>query len=183
MPSAGIRALAALILVAAGTSIAAPAAAQTISQALLRVHSTILFYPTGTKSFDLDLLVSTSGYSQVWETEANTINPLPLRLYVAKSATASAETLAALRSALNAGQIGIQQSCVVNQGFIVQGTVEITWYGRNLRRNQFTVVMSDRPSDLPPCPPDLCGILQAIKTYARALTPLNGIPLLHCPGP
>jgi hypothetical protein len=182
MPSAGIRALATLILAATGL---APAAAQTISisQALLRVHATTHMYATGDKSSDLDLLVSTSGYSQVWEARANSIDPLQLRLYSAKAATASADALATLRAALNAGQIGIQQSCVVDQGFTFQGTVDITWYGRHQRRNDFTVVMSPGPSDLPACPTDVCDILKAIDAYGKALTRLNGIPLLHCPGP
>jgi VCBS repeat-containing protein len=182
MPTPGIRTLAALaVFIAGGAAAAVPATSQTVSQALLRVHTTVQDYTSGTKWFDQDLFVSTSGFSQAVGTFGNTLDPLGLWLYTADTATASHQALSALRTALDAGHIGIQQSCVLDPSFPDQGTVELTWYGRNRRRNLLTVAIDTVPPEQVTCPPDLCQILLAIQTYTFTVHKLRGFNL-RCAG-
>jgi hypothetical protein len=181
MQTPGFRTLAVLVAFITGGVTAVPAAAQTVSQALLRVHTTVEDFTSGNKWIDEDLFVSNSGYSQAVGTYGNTLDPLGLWLYTANTAIASHEALAALRTALDLGHIGIQQSCVLNPLFPDQGTVELTWYGRNRRRNVLTVVVDTVPLDQVTCPPDLCEILAAIKTYGATVHKLHGYNL-RCAG-
>jgi hypothetical protein len=174
MQTQGFRTLAALIVFIAGGVTAVPAVAQTASQSLLRVHTAVESGGTGTglSWIDEDLFVSTSGHSQAVGTYRNDTT-LGLWLYRANTARASAQALSALRSALDAGHIGIQQSCTLNPMFISSGTVELTWYGRNGRRNDLTVVLDNRPPEQVACPPDLCEILVAINNYSSTVHKLH----------
>jgi hypothetical protein len=181
MQTPGIRTLAALVVFIAAGVTAVPTVAQTVPQSLLRVHTTVEDYTSGTKWIDEDLFVSNSGYSQAVGTFGNTLDPLGLWLFTANTATASHEALSALRTALDLGHIGIQQSCVLDPLFQERGTVELTWYGRNRRRNVLTVVVDTVPPEQVTCPADLCEILLAIEIYGSTVHKLHGFNL-RCAG-
>jgi hypothetical protein len=181
------RGLAAFLLLAGAAGGAARAAAQApVVHALLRVHSALI-YPssTGQGGVDGDLFISTEGYTQGVFTNRNTT--AERWLSQPSNGQASPRQLAALRLALDVNQVGQQQgSCVLVPHFVIVGTYDLNWYGsKNLRRSHLTVYLVEgAPPDTPPCPPEVCQILQAIIAYEDAvLQPGPGAYLGPCPAP
>jgi hypothetical protein len=179
--------LAAFLLLAGAAGAAARAAAQEpVFHALLRVHSALI-YPSssGQGGVDGDLFISAEGHTQGLFSNGNTT----AERWLSQPSTgqASPGQLAALRSALEVNQVGLQQgSCVLLPHFVIVGTYDLNWYGsKNVRRSHLTVYLVEgAPPDTPPCPPEVCEILQAIIAYEDAvLQPEPGAFLGPCPAP
>lgn len=76
------------------------------------------------------------------------------------------EPLAQLKQALVAARAGVRTSCLFDRSDSPTDTYEITWYGRNARQNQFTVVFGPPDSTtLPPCPAEVSELIGAIGSY------------------
>jgi hypothetical protein len=59
-------------------------------------------------------------------------------------------------------RIGFLESCQNRGTGIFEARYEVTWYGRNGRRNQFVVVHSAAETGLPACPPEADRIVSVI---------------------
>jgi hypothetical protein len=78
----------------------------------------------------------------------------------------SSAPLARLKGALAAARAGIQASCIVLRSAPPVDIFEITWYGRNARQNQFTVVFGPiEAAALPPCPVEVPALVAALVNY------------------
>jgi hypothetical protein len=173
-PAAAVVA-APIVVLAAGFGSAAYA--QGAPRPLLRVHATLTLDAHGRAFFDEDLLVAVTGYSQGQQTTGHNDDLLAGWLYSPGSATGSPQQLAELQTALGAGRIGLLSgTCQVVPQFVTQGTIELTWYGRGLRRSDLTVVFEPTQGDVPQCPRAVCAILAAIDVYAHSVLGLEGLP-------
>lgn len=178
--------LAAFLLLAGGVGGVAPAAAAQeplVLHPLLRVHSEITYQnSSGQGPEEGDLFVSAEGYTQGVVT--NPSHSAQRWLSQPSTGQASPGQLAALRSALDVNQVGLQQGpCVLNPFPLDFGIAEVTWYGsKGFRRNDLTVYIAGHPGT-PPCSPEVCQILQAIGTYATAVLEPTPLRFFTCSAP
>ncbi len=79
----------------------------------------------------------------------------------------TASELATLGAALAVSRVGRQGTCALAaEG---PGFLDITWYGREGRRNSFRVVLDGAPPDPgAPCPVEVLRLVEAIRSFVNA---------------
>ncbi len=82
--------------------------------------------------------------------------------------------LASIVQALAVSRIGFQQDCQIHSPGLEEGgplgTIDLTWYGRGIRRNAFTVIYAvEGTSLLPSCPAAVGELLAAIAAFETAV--------------
>lgn len=86
---------------------------------------------------------------------------------------ASVQDLNSLRQVIDSNRIGIQTSCFqanLEEGTVgprLFGTVELTWYGRNGRKNTWTVLYDNAGNGgtLPPCSLAVQSIVNTVRSF------------------
>jgi len=86
---------------------------------------------------------------------------------------ASMQDLNSLRQVIDSNHIGIQTSCFqanLEEGTVgprLFGTFELTWYGRNGRKNTWSVIYdnADHEGILPPCSPSVQTIVNTVRSF------------------
>lgn len=155
-----------LLAVLAGLT-AAPVLCGPDTAPLLRSHCTISYtdeiVPPPQSFFeDKDLTVAQSG--EALHFRALQVNGGSFSSAQVRSAGGGAE-FQDLRAALARARAGVQTSCSIADE-VVAGRCEVTWYGRNGRRNVFVFELGPpTESSLPPCPPAVEELSGAIVRY------------------
>ncbi|HXO22131.1 MAG TPA: hypothetical protein VOA87_19610 [Thermoanaerobaculia bacterium] len=153
----------AMFVVAVGAS-AAEAAPVPSTVPLLRVHAALRVQTSELGFEDLDYFVFDDGavtgfLAFIGEV---TCSGCPWGGGVGHG-SGTAQQFQALRLALGTNTVGFQTGdCEVEAGRVGFGTIEITWYGRNTRRNAFLVHVDTGGTR---CAPQVANILTAIETY------------------
>lgn len=81
---------------------------------------------------------------------------------------ASKEALTRLKKAITGANLGIQKDCAYQS--LLKGEYQITWYGQNGRRNQFSIHFDPAvPEALEPCPEAMDRLLDAVVQYEAQL--------------
>lgn len=132
---------------------------------LLRVHSTLREEAQFVQRVDIDRLITRGG--GLISIESAGLEELRPEAFAA-SGRGTPLDLAALGQALAAGPVGTARDCTLNSGGRT-GTAEITWYGRNGRRNRFTLLFVDSdPPENERCPESIRAIWDAIEIFDEA---------------
>ncbi len=129
---------------------------------LLRVHSTLREEAQFVQRVDIDRLITRGG--GLISIASAGLEELRPEAFAASGRGLPAD-LAALGQALAAGPVGMARDCTLNSGGRT-GTAEITWYGRNGRRNRFTLLFVDsEPAESDRCPATTREIWDAIEIF------------------
>lgn len=168
-----------LSLLFCGSSARADAFASSDLHPLLRAHATRSFIEgfSQLRLDDQDYLISRGGalLSQV----AGQVDGGSFSNFLVRGA-GDREHLAALKRVLAESQVGTLKSCEIDSGGVTNGPYEITWYGKEGRRNSFVAVLGPAgASGLPPCPPQVGNIIQAISVYVNHVVSLPGTEILQ----
>lgn len=128
--------------------------------------------PVAGGRFEEQIFISRGGGTIYIEVDQGVLSPAQTVLI---RGVAAKESLAKLNSELSAARIGFLTTCaqsgVVEGVFETTGPYEITWYGKGLRRNAFTVLFfgkADAPAE-PLCPPEVGALLDAIRELVFAV--------------
>ncbi len=98
-------------------------------------------------------------------------------------AFANATQRSVFRDILTRGQVGRQRDCV-RISTELSGYWQITWYGRNGRRNTFRYVSApDLSSGLPECSEQARDLLEGLTTIAAVIVVDGGEFFITPPGP
>lgn len=136
--------------------------------AVLRVRASYNFGGHGLTIREQDLFVATDRTVDAVLVENVTHSPQGAR-WLTRSihSRAGASEYADLGRALGENRIGAQHGgcSVVFTVAPTAGRVDISWYGRGVRRNQFVVEIN---GDAPPCSGEVSQLFKAINTFARS---------------
>lgn len=114
-----------------------------------------------------DLFISRGGATVSVSVSRIEASPVELQTSVIRG-VASKEALADLKKAIIETNAGVQKDCEFQS--MTDGVYEITWYGKNGRRNQFAVHFGrDLSGALPTCPTAVDRLLEAIVRYANVI--------------
>lgn len=92
--------------------------------------------------------------------------------------TGEAGQLNSLKRTLTTNKIGAQTDCRDPLG--LDGSYEITWYGKSGRRNSFTAYLGTfGPTDLPSCPSGVAEMIRAINDYVNHVANRRGTEVLR----
>lgn len=151
-------------------SIACPAAS--LAQAakpLIQLHLSVRNHGHGTQYADQDLFVASDGTATGQLVTGDPVTGTGWALN-AKTARASASQLAALQTALGRASIGQQAGgCAIVSQVLADGTAELRWYGRNLRKNTLSLQIVSGDDEIDRCPPELQALLHAIENFSGSV--------------
>lgn len=152
-------------------AIALPSIAAAQARPLIQLHASTRH---GVQLADQDLFVATDGTATGQLVTADPVTGLGWVLN-AKTARASAAQLMALQSALGAAKVGVQPGdCKIVSQFVVQGTAELRWYGRGVRKNTLEFQIDSGENDA--CPAEVQQLYKAIEQFAGAVLGQGAIP-------
>ncbi|HXO21963.1 MAG TPA: hypothetical protein VOA87_18770 [Thermoanaerobaculia bacterium] len=148
-------------LAGVSTAVAAPVPS---TVPLLRIHAALTEIDSGRFFEDLDYFVFDDGVVTGFLafSRDSTCSGCPWGGGIGQG-SGTAEQFQALRLALGTNTVGFQKGdCEVDASRVGLGTFEVTWYGRNTRRNNFLVHVDTGGTH---CAPQVANVLTAIETY------------------
>jgi hypothetical protein len=160
------------LLLSSATSVAAVDFEEADLHPLLRVNASLSVFPLiepslGGRSDEVKVITRGGALISVLTRQIGFSQPFQNHIL---RGVGSPAAIAQLKTMLGQNQVGIQTSCLLDPNTEVNGTYEITWYGRGPRRNSFVVYYGTAGAGFPACPLEVSKIVQAIREFEDAVT-------------